>query len=191
MAEEALLLLGGDGYYDSIAPMQILMPTVFLIGLSNITGMQILTPYGEENKVLVSIVGGAVLDFVLNLLLIPNYGAVGAAFATLLAELLVLVVQCYYLRQLLREIVKYIPFWKYIVSVGAGTILMLGVKYWIKIPYIFAQSSTLGAFFELAVTAVAFFGCEGVILILVREPFVMEMLDRIFSRKLKNRIGRK
>lgn len=185
MAEEALLLLGGDGYSASIAPMQILMPTVLLIGLSNITGMQILTPYGEENKVLASIVGGAVLDFVLNLLLISVYGASGAAFATLLAELLVLAVQCWYLRRLLSDIVRYIPFWKYIVSVGAGAVLMAGVKCWIKIPDIFAQSSTLGAFFELAVAAVVFFGCEGIVLLLVKEPFVMEMLGKVLGRILK------
>lgn len=191
MAEESLLLLGGNGYHDSIAPMQILMPTVLLIGLSNITGMQILTPCGEENKVLVSIVGGAVLDFVLNLLLIPNYGASGAAFATLLAELLVLIVQCYYLRQLLRDIVKYIPFWKYVVSVGAGIILMLGVKYGIEIPSVFAQSTTLGAFFELAVTAVAFFGGEGIALILVKEPFVMEMLEKVFGKISKKSMNGK
>ncbi len=184
MAQEALLLLGGDGYSASVTPMQILMPTVWLIGLSNITGMQILTPYGQENKVLVSIVGGAVLDFILNLALIPNYGASGAAFATLLAELLVLVVQCYYLRQLLKEIVRYIPFWKYIVAVGAGTVLMLAVKYWIQIPQLFSGTGTLQAFFELAVTAVVFFGGEGIVLILVKEPFVMEMLEKIIKKRL-------
>lgn len=184
MAQEALLLLGGDGYSASVTPMQILMPTVLLIGLSNITGMQILTPYGQENKVLVSIVGGAVLDFVLNLALIPNYGASGAAFATLLAELLVLVVQCYYLRQLLKEIVRYIPFWKYIVAVGAGTVLMLAVKHWIQIPQLFSGTGTLQAFFELAVTAVVFFGGEGIALILVKEPFVMEMLEKIIKKRL-------
>ena len=184
MAQEALLLLGGDGYSASVTPMQILMPTVWLIGLSNITGMQILTPYGQENKVLVSIVGGAVLDFILNLALIPNYGASGAAFATLLAELLVLVVQCYYLRQLLKEIVRYIPFWKYIVAVGAGTVLMLAVKHWIQIPQLFSGTGTLQAFFELAVTAVVFFGGEGIVLILVKEPFVMEMLEKIIKKRL-------
>lgn len=191
MAQEALLLLGGDGYSASVTPMQILMPTVLLIGLSNITGMQILTPYGQENKVLVSIVGGAVLDFVLNLALIPNYGASGAAFATLLAELLVLVVQCYYLRQLLKEIVRYIPFWKYIVAVGAGTVLMLAVKHWIQIPQLFSGTGTLQAFFELAVTAVVFFGGEGIVLILVKEPFVMEMLEKVLGRVFGKRTGGK
>ena len=129
------------------------------------------------------------LDFVLNLSLIPNYGASGAAFATLLAELLVLVVQCYYLRQLLKGIVRYIPFWKYIAAVGTGTILMLAVKNWVQIPQLFAGNSTLQVFFELALTAVVFFGGEGIVLILVKEPFVMEMAEKVFGRVFGKKTG--
>lgn len=187
MAKEALLLLGGDAYAASVLPMQILMPAVLLIGLSNITGMQILTPYGKENKVLISIICGAVLDFLLNLLLIPNYGASGAAFATLLAELLVLIVQCIYLRQLLKRIVEYISFWKYILAAGAGTLLLATVKYWIGIPKIFGQSGALQSFLELAVAAMVFFGGEGIVLILLKESFVMEILEKIFGRFLKGK----
>ena len=85
MARESILLLAGDQFAASILPMQILMPAVWLIGLSNITGIQILTPLGYESKVVYSIVYGAALDFVLNLVLIGKYGAAGAAFATLMA----------------------------------------------------------------------------------------------------------
>ena len=67
--------------------MQLLMITLLLIGLSNITGIQILTPMGRENLVLKSILWGAAVDFVLNLILIPNYASSGAAFATVMAEL--------------------------------------------------------------------------------------------------------
>ena len=51
MARESILLLAGDQFAASILPMQILMPAVWLIGLSNITGIQILTPLGYESKV--------------------------------------------------------------------------------------------------------------------------------------------
>lgn len=39
------------------------MPTVFLIGFTNITGIQILIPQGRENVVLISEIVGAVVDF--------------------------------------------------------------------------------------------------------------------------------
>lgn len=38
--------------------MQIIMPTIFLIGLTNIIGLQILVPLGKEKEVFYSVVGG-------------------------------------------------------------------------------------------------------------------------------------
>lgn len=77
-ARESILLLSGDEFLPAVLPMQLLMVTLLLIGLSNITGIQILTPMGQEQKVLISIVAGAVVDFVLNLALIPRYSSSGA-----------------------------------------------------------------------------------------------------------------
>ena len=62
------------------------MPTVFAIGLSNILGIQMLIPMGRENVVVVSEIVGAVVDVIINALLIPKYGASGAAIGTVTAE---------------------------------------------------------------------------------------------------------
>ena len=108
-AKESILFLAGESFLPAITPMQILMPTVLLIGLSNITGMQILTPLGEEKKVVISVLAGAILDFVLNLVLIPKMGSTGAATSTLLAEATVVLVQARYLKKewkRLLELVK-------------------------------------------------------------------------------------
>lgn len=78
---------------NAIMPMQILMPTIVLIGFSNIVGMQILVPLGKERYVLYSEIIGAFVDLSINLILIPRYNAVGAAIGTLFAELVVLIVQ--------------------------------------------------------------------------------------------------
>ncbi len=93
-ASESIQFLAGDGYQGAVLPMIILMPTVLLIGMSNITGIQILTPQNQEQKVLNSIVCGAVADFLLNLVLIPKMASSGAALATVIAELVVLLVRC-------------------------------------------------------------------------------------------------
>ena len=78
-ARESILLLSGEAFLPAVGPMMILMPTVLLIGLSNVTGIQILTPNGREREVMYSIWGGAILDFVLNLIVIPKFSANGAA----------------------------------------------------------------------------------------------------------------
>ena len=108
--------------FASEVVMIILMPTLILIGLSNITGIQILTPLGRESNVVCSVAAGAVLDFVLNLVLIPKFGSTGAAFSTTMAELLVLIVQCIYLRKQLWEMVRHVQVWKIVVAIMFASI---------------------------------------------------------------------
>lgn len=98
MAQESVLLLFGQAYQGTIAPMQVLMPAVLFIGLTNVIGIQILVPFGREKLVVYSTCGGALVDIVLNAFLIPIYGATGAAIGTLAAELAVLIMQLFFLR---------------------------------------------------------------------------------------------
>lgn len=178
MAPEAIQLLAGESYGASVLPMQILMPAVLFIGLSNITGIQILTPQGEEKKVLYSIIWGALLDFVLNLFLIGKYGSTGAAFATLLAEFVVLAVQCMYLKKMLGQIVKEISVRENLVAALVASVVMLLMKHTIA----------FSTFVELVITAVLFFGLYGVILLVQREQITVEMVKMgitILKRKGK------
>ena len=176
-AEEAVLVLSGEGFRPSIPAMILLMPTVLLIGLSNITGIQILTPMGREKEVLISIVAGAVLDFGLNLVLIGRYGAAGAAFATLLAELLVLVVQCVYLKEMLRSVVTQI-------SVGktAAALFVAGIA-----AVLLKLNLDIRPFWMICVTGAVFFGIYGVLLLAMKEPFVMEMWEMLKKAVFKER----
>lgn len=184
MAKEAILLLAGDQFVASVLPMQILMPAVLFIGLSNITGIQILTPRGEEEKVVYSIIYGAVLDFILNLLLIGKFGASGAAFATFMAELIVLVVQCIYLRKMLGKLVKKISIRENLLSAVFASGAILLVK-----QVLMNGTSVVQIFINLVVTAVAFFGVYGVALLMQKEQFILEMVEmglRLIRRRKKN-----
>ena len=166
-AKESILFLCGKEFLPAVVSMVILMPTVLLIGLSNITGMQILTPQGEETKVVYSVAAGAVLDFVFNLLLIPKYGAAGAAVSTLMAEFLVILVQSFYLRRELGSILQKIQFWK----IGLGLALASASAVLLQI-YVHT-----GEFAELLISAVVFFGIFFLTLVLVKEKFVREFWD--------------
>jgi O-antigen/teichoic acid export membrane protein len=166
-AEESVLLLAGKDFLPAVVSMVILMPTVLLIGLSNITGMQILTPQGEETKVVYSVAAGAVLDFVFNLLLIPKYGAAGAAVSTLMAEFLVILVQGFYLREELGGILKKIQFWKIGLGLALASVSAVLLQIYVH----------TGEFTELLISAVIFFGIFFLTLVLVKEKFVREFWD--------------
>lgn len=47
-AKEGVFFLSGLAYSGSIIPMQIIMPTLLFIGLTNIMGIQMLVPLGKE-----------------------------------------------------------------------------------------------------------------------------------------------
>lgn len=172
-AEETILMLSGDEYRASIPSMMIMMPTVFFIGLSNITGIQILTPQNEEKRVLYSILCGAGVDLVLNLVLIPQYASFGAAFATVIAELVVLVVQCVYLRGILGVILREVNFCKIVAALLLASFAGVIVKIYFKVP----------VFMKLVTSACIFFGVYGIILLGMREKFVWETLKSLLKVK--------
>ena len=156
--------------------MQILMPTVLLIGLSNITGIQILTPLGEEKKVVISVLAGAILDFVLNLVLIPKMGSTGAATSTLLAEAMVVLVQARYLKKEWKQMLAGLGLGKILFPLAAAT----------GVGILLARQIHLSPFFTLLVSAIAFFGVYGVLLLAVREQFTTEMMKSVFRSLPRN-----
>lgn len=174
-AKETILVLSGKGYEPAIIPMVLLMPTVLLIGLSNITGIQILTPKNKEKEVLISIIWGAVLDFVLNLLLIPKYGASGASFATLMAEGIVLFVQCIYLRKMLRTIIHDLS----IIKVGVAAVIagIVGI--------LLDTTVTLQPFLKICVTGCVFFVVYFLALLIMREKFTLSIYESVIDRMKK------
>lgn len=88
----------GPGY-DKVVPLiQLLSGLVIVIGLSNVTGVQYMLPTNQQNKLTLSVVCGAVVNFILNLFLIPWMQSIGAAIASLVAECIVTFVQFYIVR---------------------------------------------------------------------------------------------
>ena len=70
--------------------------TVIVIGYNNLTGIQILLGFGYDKYFLYSILAGTTSNVILNLLLIPTFGAVGTAISAVSAEFVVLSVMLYY-----------------------------------------------------------------------------------------------
>lgn len=95
-------LLSGNGYEAAILPMRIMNPIIVVIGLSNFIGIQMFMPLNKEKWTLYSVLVGAVVNFFINLFLIPMYGSVGASIATLCAEITVTLTQLILLRRFLK-----------------------------------------------------------------------------------------
>jgi O-antigen/teichoic acid export membrane protein len=122
-AKDSVLLLSGEEFLPAVVPMQITMPTIVFIGLTNVLGIQVLVPLGKEKQVLYSELAAAILKLLLNIFVISRFASSGAAAGTVLAELTVLVVQAYALRDKIGSMFKGIAYSKIVIALGAASVV--------------------------------------------------------------------
>lgn len=79
--------------------IQILVITVPFLSFANVIRTQFLLPQEKDFEYMISVIAGAVVNLVVNAVLIPKYGATGAAIATVLAEGTVCTIQAIAVRK--------------------------------------------------------------------------------------------
>lgn len=173
-SKEAIFFLAGDAFQESILPMQLVLPTVIFIGITNLFGIQILVPLGKEKFVVYSVVAGAVINALLNWWLIPTYSYVGTAIANLAAELTVLFVQMYFIKDLLKEIIKGMNYLSMIVALILASLVSFSSKLLIE-----------GDFFILVSSSIMFFFVYYIVLRLFKNEFVMEIESTVLKKFVK------
>lgn len=172
-AKEGIFFLSGSAFEGSIVPMQVIMPTLLLIGLTNIMGIQILVPMGREKNVLYSEIVGVIIDIILNTLLIPQMKSVGAAIGTLAAEGAVWLVQYLTLKKDVAEAYKNVHYGTILIAIAFASIFGIAVKYFIR-----------GIFITLGLSAIAFFGTYLITLTLLKEPLILS-IEREMLKNLR------
>lgn len=170
-ANESILLLSGKAFADATLPMQIIMPTLLLIGITNLTGIQMMIPLGMERYVLYSEIGGALVDIVLNAILIPEYGVAGAAVGTLVAELVVLLIQLFAVRDKLKELFAGISYLKIILAI----LIALASVWWLA-------TVDWSVFITLLLSAFIYFGVYGVLLLVMKDKLITELFGQLIKK---------
>jgi O-antigen/teichoic acid export membrane protein len=173
-AKEGVLFLSGEGYAGAIAPMQVLMPTLVLIGITNILGIQVLVPLKKEKEVLYSVLLGAIVDLILNAFLIPSLASLGAAIGTLAAESAVLLLQAYYLRDFLKGVLPKLHGVQLAISLLAASLAC----FWCK-------SLAWGSFWILCLSAILFFGVFVLVLLLFKNELLLELIENLLASAKK------
>lgn len=127
-AKDVVIFLGGNAYEDATLCMQILMPILIISGFSNITGNQILLPHGKDISYMRAVMTGAIVDIILNLFFMPRYSLYGAAFATLMAEIVQMLLQLWQARVYLKDNVDFVELLKIIFACIISTIVIYNLK---------------------------------------------------------------
>lgn len=102
----------GYEYLSVIPLLKISSILIIIIGLGNVFGTQYMIAVGKTKGYTISVCSGAVINFVLNLILIPKYSALGAVIATVSAEAAIAFIQLWYSKEILdiswiKETYKY------------------------------------------------------------------------------------
>ena len=141
-----------------------------MIGISNVLGIQILYPQGQENKVILCTALGALVNLVLNIWLIPRYAQDGAAVSTLLAETMVTFSMIFIGK-------KYIPIrWKnkFFLHYFVATCLMTLALFFVSDLF---ESSIINFSFSIAIGILIY----GFYLFFVKESLFMVFISQIKS----------
>ena len=165
----------GDGYSKAANLMKILSPLIIFIGLSNVFGLQFLIPLGKDKQFTLSTIIGAVINLMLNLILIPFLYSYGAAIGTIISELGVCIAMAFFARKKINFITIIRNSWKYIV---AGLSMFIPCY----ITSLFLCSSIINTFLIIFLGAVIY----SISLLILREEFVLSYIGKFlnyFKRK--------
>ncbi len=178
-AKQGLLLISGSSFLKAVLPMQCMMPTVLFIGLTNIMAIQIMIPMGKEKGALISVIVAAMVDLVLNVILIPHYAATGAAIGTAVAEFVVYIILYFIECNIFKELFHAVHFAKIVIASGVGIIFSMWTVY-MDIEY----------YLCLMISAVCFAFGYWVCLILMREKFLWEIKGILKNNFISNKLMR-
>lgn len=167
----------GPGYDRSIILMYILAPIIIAISLSSITGNQLLLPSFLQKEYNLSVIIGAFVNLIINLILIPRLFSVGAAVGTLIAETTVTIVQFIICKKkgVLKLKTVFSGAAKYCIAGIAMLTVILEIKRILPV-------NVLGLLVLIGIGGFVYLGA----LILMRDRLVLDVLKQIRYRLMRN-----
>lgn len=163
----------GQGYEKVAVLINVIVPITLFIGLSNIIGTQYLLPTKRQTEFSISVIVGAIVNFILNIIVIKKYASIGASITTVIAEFLVTAVQFYFVR---KEIDI-----KTVLRLSKNNIIATVIMF--VIVYITTKVLTLHGIYSIIIQITE--GCiiYGIILILLKDSFVNDVLNEVNEKR--------
>ena len=164
----------GNGYDDVIILIKLFTPLVLIIGFANVVGVQYLISTKKQNYYTIAVICSAVVNVILNFILIPTYKTVGASISSVIAEFLGLAIQLYFVRKIFKVIPVIKMINKYLISALVMFIVCFTIN---QIPVKSIYVLIIEIFFG---TATYFLS-----LVLLKEQFMMNILKSVNKKFVK------
>ena len=127
--------------------------------------MQYFVPTKQQNKLTISVCIGAIINFMLNCLLIPKYKSIGAAVASVVAESAITIVQFILAKNYLSIFIIVKDAIKYLI---AGIVMLI-------ILFVFARNyepSVLNSLIISLIGSISYFS----VLLILKDKFLREIV---------------
>ena len=186
----------GAGYDKVIILINVISPILLLMGIANVLGTQYLLPTKRQKEYTISVAIGLVFNFILNYVLITKYQSIGASIATVLSELIVVIIQYQYMK-------KEVPFkelislaWKYFFAGVIMLVVCFGVRCVLDIDQVVIALENMAntismnkeyfinvasIIVQMAFGALTYF----VTLIILKDDYVFKFIDKIKAKLFK------
>lgn len=175
LAKPVIQLFCGSEFYPAVKTMRIMTPIIIFISFGQFFTNLIFTPLRKDRYSLVPVLIGAGVNFILNLIFIPKFYALGAGVATVVAEFSVWIVKLF----LSKKMTDVFPFffknlYQYIIS----ALLMLLVMFLVSLVQ-------LSAAWNLLVSVIAGAGVYVISLVLFKNEYVL-LFFTFVKRRVQN-----
>lgn len=167
----------GKDFIEVSNLMIILTPILFFIAISNVLGIQYLLPSNRTKEFTASVTMGAIINIILNFILILKYKALGTCIATVIAEFAVTLVQYVSLRKNIEKKAFFVSVIKYILA----SVIMFII---VRIIGIHMGAKLITTIIQCIVGGIVYVS----ILIIIKEKINLFMLKTIISKLKIDRI---
>ena len=161
----------GEEFTASGVLIMVIAPMVIVRACANVVRTQYLLPNKRDKDYIISIIGGVIVNLVLNSLMIPVWKSFGAAIATLCAESFVALYQIIVCR-------KDIPVIKY--TLRNWFFLFAGIVMFIPV-YLFGESHSttiLTMFIQIVIGVFVYILIAGTYMWIKEKPLIMSVLHK-------------
>lgn len=160
----------GQGY-EAVAPiMMVLSIIVLFISLSSVTGNQYLTAINKTKVLTIATISGAIINCIINFILIPKFNAVGAAIGTIIAELTVFLIEIFHTKEILKikDLIKNSK--NYLISGVIMFIVTFTLGY-------FLESTIITTIIQISFGGITYF----LILYILKDKFFLECINKLLN----------
>lgn len=168
IAPQFIPLYLGKEYIPVIPLIYILSPLIILIGISNGIAEQWLIPIGKIKEINIITLKGAIINFLLNLLLIPRLASIGTALSLLFSEFIITILYLMICSKYISLSRFFKGCYKYIISSIVMSLFLLLTTHYL-------DNSLLELFIPIISSMFLYF----LTLFLLREVFFLNILTSI------------